>query len=257
VTVTPTGAPLFTLHGFTGRADAWAEVVTPGATMLSLIGHADDLPVPAGWTFEQEIDRVAARIAGAAAPVHLAGYSMGGRVALGVACRRPERIARLTVVAAHPGLTDPAAAIERRAADDGWCALLERDGLDAFVAAWQEQVLWQSQRALSPERRERQRRARLAHSASGLAGALRALGLAAMPSLWHALPGLPMPVDWVAGELDSKYRDLSRRAAAACRSGRALVIPGAGHNVLLEQPEELARALAGTTGQTSDERSEP
>jgi 2-succinyl-6-hydroxy-2,4-cyclohexadiene-1-carboxylate synthase len=239
------GAPVCTLHGFTGRADAWAEV-TPQATMLSLIGHAADLPVPPGWTFEQEVDRVAARIAAlAVGPVHLAGYSMGGRVALGVACRWPEQVARLTVVAANPGLTDPAAALERRAADDGWCALLERDGLEAFVAAWQEQVLWQSQHALSPERREQQRRARLAHSASGLAGALRALGLAAMPSLWDPLPGLPMPVDWVAGTLDRKYSELGRRAAAACRHGRTLAIAGAGHNVLLERPEELGRALAG------------
>jgi len=232
---------LFGLHGFTGRADAWAEAA-PHATGLAIAGHAPDVPVPPGWTFDREVDRIAATIA-AGEPVHLAGYSMGGRLALAVACRRPELVARLTVVGVHPGLGDPAAIDERRAADEGWCALLERRGIEAFVAAWQEQPMWRSQGALPAEVRERQRLARLEHSPAALAAALRALGLGAMPDLWPQLAELPVPVDWVAGELDDRYADMARRAAARCRAGRTIVVAGAGHNVLLERPAEISRAL--------------
>jgi 2-succinyl-6-hydroxy-2,4-cyclohexadiene-1-carboxylate synthase len=236
--------PMIALHGFTGRAEAWAEV-TPHATGLALVGHAPEVPVPPGWTFEREVDRIAALLlARWPAPVHLAGYSMGGRVALAVACRVPQRVARLTLVAAHPGLSDAAAAAERRDADEKWCALLEEHGIAAFVAAWQEQPMWRTQRALADAARERQRLSRLAHAPDQLAAALRALGLGAMASRWAQLPSLSMPVDWVAGDADEKYADLARRAAARCPRGRAIVIAGAGHNVLLERPEPLARALA-------------
>jgi 2-succinyl-6-hydroxy-2,4-cyclohexadiene-1-carboxylate synthase len=232
-------SPMIALHGFTGSADAWTEVA-PRATGLALIGHAPDVPVPPAWTFESEVDRIAALLP---APVHLAGYSMGGRVALAVACRCPARVARLTLVAAHPGLDDHAAAVERRAADDRWCALLEDQGIAAFVAAWQEQPMWRTQSALPAAVRERQRLSRLAHAPDQLAAALRALGLGAMPSFWPHLSSLPMPVDWVAGEADEKYAELARRAAALCPRGRAIVIDGAGHNVLLERPDALAREM--------------
>ena len=230
-------APLFTLHGFTGRADAWRDVAP--STGLSLAGHAPDLPVPPGWSFDREVDRIARLIA--PGPVHLAGYSMGGRVALALACRRPELIARLTLVSVHPGLSDPQAAKDRVEADERWCALMLGAGMAAFVAEWEAQPMWRSQLALAPAVRERQRRERLEHSPAQLAASLRALGLGAMPDLWPRLAGLPCPVDWVAGADDDRFADLARRASASC--GRAIAIAGAGHNLLLERPDEVARIL--------------
>lgn len=244
--------PRYTLHGFTGRADAWDAVPDPSgsSTALSLVGHAPGLPVPPGWTFEREVDRVIALLPDA--PVHLAGYSMGGRVAIAVAARAPARVARLTVVSSHPGL-DPDAAAARRAGDEKWCALLEREGVAAFAAAWEAQPLWASQARLPDEVREAQRRARLGHDPVQLAAALRALGTGAMPDLWPRLGELPMPVDWVAGDLDLPYADLARRAAAEIRRGLAHIIPDAGHNVLLERPAQLSRAL-GARGPISERR---
>jgi 2-succinyl-6-hydroxy-2,4-cyclohexadiene-1-carboxylate synthase len=245
--------PLVTLHGFTGTPAAWAAVPLGPATHLALIGHAPDLPVPPAWTFPHEVDRVANLVA-PAAPVHLAGYSMGGRVALALAARRPDLVARLTIVSAHPGLDDPHAASDRRAADEAWCSLLEHAGLGAFVAAWEAQPLWHTQRALSPELLAAQRRSRLTHSPLSLAAALRALGLGAMPTQWPRLPSLPMPIDWVAGALDDKYTLLARRAAALTRRGRALILPATGHNPLLESPALLAQAI-GSVPAPADTRS--
>ena len=245
----PVSEPLFTLHGFTGRADAWDEVAGPEAIGLALVGHARDLPVPPGWSFHDEVDRIARLATAAGRPIHLAGYSMGGRVALAVARHRPEQIARLTLVSIHPGLEDPAQAAERRAADERWCQLLERGGIAAFVAAWQEQPMWHSQGALPGEVRARQQQARLGHAPAALAAALRALGLGAMPNLWPDLPALPMPVDWVAGSLDPKYVELAERAAGRTPRGTTIIIPGAGHNVLLERPDQLSRALGGARGE--------
>jgi 2-succinyl-6-hydroxy-2,4-cyclohexadiene-1-carboxylate synthase len=240
--------PLYTLHGFTGRADAWDHVAPHAAGRLSLIGHAPDLPVPHGWSFELEVDRIAQLLAGPG-PVHLAGYSMGGRVALAVAARHPERIARLTLVSAQPGLTHAAAAADRRMADEHWCELLENAGIAAFVAAWEDLPMWRSQGRLAAELRDRQRRARLEHSPHALAAALRALGSGAMPSLWDRLPELPMAIEWVAGGADERYAELAQRAAALSPHAKVIIIPGAGHNVLLEAPDNLSRELFGARGE--------
>jgi 2-succinyl-6-hydroxy-2,4-cyclohexadiene-1-carboxylate synthase len=235
---------LSTLHGFTGRASDW-DALAP-ALPLALCGH-DGAPVPSGWSFADEVDRVAALLPG---PVHLAGYSMGGRLALGVAVAHPQRVARLTLVGAHAGLESEVERAERRALDDRWCATLETRGIEAFVDAWEAQPMWRSQDWLPGAVRDRQRDARLDHVPDALAAALRALGPGAMPDLWPALPRLAMPVTLVAGALDEKFAALAQRMASRIPSARVAFIDDAGHNVLLEQPAALASAM----GDRFDER---
>src|SRR3979490_3495075 len=62
----------------------------------------------------------------------LAGYSMGGRLALHVAATMPERIASLLTIGAHAGLDDEAREGRRRG-DEALAARIETDGLEAFV----------------------------------------------------------------------------------------------------------------------------
>jgi 2-succinyl-6-hydroxy-2,4-cyclohexadiene-1-carboxylate synthase len=225
--------PLATLHGFTGRASDW-DALSP-ALPLALAGH-DGAAVPAGWSFAAEVDRVAALLPG---PVHLAGYSMGGRLALAVALAHPALVARLTLVSAHAGLESDAERAERRALDERWCATLETRGIQAFVSAWEAQPMWRSQDWLPGAVRDRQRDARLAHDPLALAAALRALGPGAMPDLWPALPRLAVPVTLVAGALDEKFTALAHRMAARIPAARVVIVGGAGHNLLLESPEQI------------------
>lgn len=227
------------LHGFTGRPGQWSGVLR--AVEPALSGHAPGQPVPAGWRFADEVDRLGRLVAAVGEPVHLFGYSMGGRVALAIAAHQP--VARLTIVGAHPGLEDQAARAERRARDEVWCALLEERGIDEFARAWEDQPMWASQAALPAALRARQRGDRASHDPRALAAALRALGLGAMPSLWPALDSITAPVDLVAGALDPTYIELARRMAARLPRARVAIIDGAGHNVLLEQPVALRREL--------------
>lgn len=233
------------LHGFTGTPAVW-DPVAPGAG-LALSGHAPALPVLPGWCFADEVARLAAAIdATGTTPVHLIGYSLGGRLALHLALSRPDLVARLSLISAHPGLDDhdADARAQRRAADEAWSALLERHGIAAFVSAWEEQPLWHSQRALPPAALAAQRSARLSHDPAQLAAALRALGLAAMPGTWPRLSRLSVPTTFITGSLDTRYTDLSRRAAQLIPGARTTVIPGAGHNLVLERPHDMRRILS-------------
>lgn len=236
------------LHGFTGAPGSWSDVLlrmpVRGRVLAPwLAGHGPQ-PVIVD-DFEQEVARLCARVAAEAddGSAHLVGYSMGGRVALGMLAARPELFARATLIGARPGLSDPAERDARMEWERQWLELLELDGIDAFVEAWEALPMWASQQQVADDRLEAQARTRRSHTAHGLAAALRALGLAAMPDLGPSLERLDLPVDVMVGERDTKFADFADRMLLRLPRGRRLTIAGAGHNLLLERPDAVADAL--------------
>lgn len=233
------------LHGFTGGPasfDALGTLLPPTARILRpwLAGHG---PAPA-TSWSSELERLVGLLeAEGIEGAHLVGYSMGGRIGLGLLAAAPERFARATLVGAHPGLATEAARRARRAEDARWVALLERAGLEAFLDAWSALPLWASQASLSTETRDAQERVRREHRAAGLAASLRALGLAEMPPVDPT--GILTPVTLVVGELDAAHRAHSGALARALPRARLHVVPDAGHNVLLERPDALAALVLG------------
>lgn len=261
--------PLVLLHGFTGAPESWGEVLEllnapdgrpadapTGILALHAIGH-DGTPGTAGvTTFEDELDRLAGelRARGVEDAAHLAGYSMGGRLALGLLVRHPDLFASATLIGASPGLPDrteqgpperdPAA--ERRARadwDETWARLLEAEGLSTFVAAWEALPMFASQGELPPDSLKRQRRIRRAHDPRGLARSLRVIGLGRMPDYRPRLGEIDVPVRLVVGERDAKFRGLASEMAALIPRAEIVVVEGAGHNVVLERPDTVARLL--------------
>lgn len=247
-------APLVLLHGFTGAPASFDGVraLLPGGRTVapSLLGHAPDLGAATGVTdFDGEVDRLGQLLDRAGvtsqSPAHLVGYSLGARLSLGLLChpQHGRRFVRATLIDGHAGLTDPAEREARVAADEAWVDLLLNHGLLAFVAAWEAQPLFHTQRLLPEPVRRSQREQRLRHDPAGLALALRALTLGRMPSLWAHLSRLELPVQVLVGSEDHKFRALGERLTAALPQGRLGCIAGAGHNLLLEAPAAVAAAL--------------
>jgi 2-succinyl-6-hydroxy-2,4-cyclohexadiene-1-carboxylate synthase len=79
----------------------------------------------------------------------------------------------------------------------------------------------------------------LRNQASGLADSLRGMGTGAQPSLWPHLGELRNPVLFLAGELDPKFCRLAMQMAALVPQARVEIVPGAGHNIHLEQPHKF------------------
>jgi 2-succinyl-6-hydroxy-2,4-cyclohexadiene-1-carboxylate synthase len=243
------GSPLVLLHGFTGSPLSWAAVARALPANRAVVapclpGHHPDLPVAQG--FGANIERMAEILAdldGLARPCHLVGYSLGARVALGLALGHGHLIARLTLIGVHPGLASEAERARRRAADQAWIACLRERGMDEFARAWQAQALFASQ-ARHPIAVREQHAIRLAHDPAALALSLEHMGLGVMPDHGARVAELGMPVTLVSGALDSKFTALARDLAARIPCAQHRVIAGCGHNPLLERPDELAALLA-------------
>ena len=171
------------------------------------------------------------------ARVAVLGYSLGGRAALRLALRHPDRVAALVVESASPGIADPGERAARVAADLALADRLEREGLTAFVQHWEQLPLWASQAALPPALRAQLRAQRLTNDARGLANSLRGAGAGNDFPVVDALAGLRAPTLLVAGALDVKYVAAGRAMAAAIRGAELAIVPDAGHAVHLERPD--------------------
>jgi 2-succinyl-6-hydroxy-2,4-cyclohexadiene-1-carboxylate synthase len=143
------------------------------------------------------------------------------------------------LIGVHPGLPSPTERAARVGADERWCELLARRGVGAFLDAWQAQLLFESQRALPAAEAAEQRRIRSSHSAEGLTLALRVLGLGRMPNYRSALPAVPCRLRLVVGEHDHRFTALAREIVRHAPRAELDLVPGVGHNVLLEAPEHL------------------
>jgi 2-succinyl-6-hydroxy-2,4-cyclohexadiene-1-carboxylate synthase len=236
---------LVLLHGFTNTGASWDGVVTAlgqryRALAPDLRGHgraAAAEPV----TLAAVVDDVAALTDG---PFTLAGYSMGGRIALHVALAHQARIERLILIGASPGLDDPGERAQRRAADDVLAAEIESSTVDAFAARWAQTPVLAGQ---PPHVRAAVDADRRRNTPAGLARALRGLGTGALPSLWDRLAQLTVPTALIVGERDEKFRATAERMAQQLPRAAIHTVPGAGHAVHLEDPAAVAVILSDTS----------
>lgn len=238
---------LLALHGFTGSPDSWA-FLGERVSAPPLLGHVGAPDTDQITSFEGEVDRLA-QLARGSERLHVVGYSLGARLALGMAVRHPARITRLTLISGHPGLASEEERRARLGADSVWIDVLLDHGLLAFVDAWEKQPLWATQAGVSAAALERRRAIRLSHDPRGLARSLRITGLGQMPSYWERLARLEMPVTILAGELDLKFSSLARAVCELTPHSTLEIMPGAGHDLLLERPERVAHVIQrGTPG---------
>ncbi len=237
------------LHGFTGSAASWGERLVDGLSgagltpvLVDLPGHGRDAGRhdAASFTLEAALARVAEA---GGWPADLVGYSMGGRIALHFAAAHPERVRRIVLESASPGLADGEERQARREADAVLAAALERDGIEAFVDRWEAQPLFESRARLDPERTARERALRLRNDPRSLAAALRGLGTGSLPTLWERLGEIRAPTLLVVGALDRKFVEIAERMARRLPHAQLVVVPGAGHTVHLERPDAWLAAV--------------
>lgn len=177
----------------------------------------------------------------------LVGYSMGGRLALYLALRHPQRCAGLLLESASPGLGETAEREMRRRSDEEKAVRLESGDLAGFLYDWYRQPLFAS---LSRHEGlvEAVIEARSHNDPAELARSLRGMGAGTQPSLWEKLAELRIPALVVAGDLDGRYAGIAARMASHNPRIRSAIVTGVEHNVRLEAPGAYLALLENFLG---------
>ncbi|MFI9723391.1 alpha/beta fold hydrolase [Streptomyces sp. NPDC052396] len=203
------------------------ELAGRRSLFVDLPGHGiSDRPVDFGYSLEEHADALAAALdAAGVRGAELIGHSMGGAVAMVLAHRRPELVARLLLAEANldpnPAVTSGSSGIaaysEEEFLRDGYARTLERVG-----------PLWRATMRLAAP-------VALHRSAVHLVRATR-------PTMRQMLLRTRIPRRYLQGELSGELRGRRELVAAGVE---VETVPGARHNVMFDNPEAFAAAVRG------------
>ena len=244
------------LHGLLGNGRDWRYVIsqlaaTQQCITIDLPGHGLSAFVDAEMTteapdggFEMIHQALTATLAHRGVNDYvLIGYSMGARLAMYHACAlaanssvssNGPRLINVLLEGGHFGLPD-AEREPRYQHDQRWAARFAQQPLVDVLQDWYQQPVFAS---LTVDQRQDLVAKRSDNLGSGIAKMMLATSLAKQPQLLPQLQQLSLPIHYLCGEHDTKFRDL----ALAC--GLAVtVIDNAGHNIHIEQPIAFTTAL--------------
>lgn len=257
--------PAVYVHGLGGSALNWSALAPLLARRVD--GEAIDLPGfgespppdDGDYSLAGQARAVVRHIdAGGRGPVHLVGNSLGGAVVTRVAALRPDLVRTLTLIS--PALPErcpqPTAVPTALLAVPGVVTLFARMTRDWTPEQRTRAVLglcYGDPARVDPQgfadaAREFERRLTLPYhwdvmgrAARGMVGAY---ALAGRQSLWRQAGRVTAPTLLVYGGRDQLvgFR-MARRAKAAFRDSRLLVLPEAGHVPMMEFPDAVARAF--------------
>ncbi|MED1411787.1 MULTISPECIES: 2-succinyl-6-hydroxy-2,4-cyclohexadiene-1-carboxylate synthase [Bacillus] len=251
--VVGSGEPLLLLHGFTGSMETWRSFIPSWSEqfqviLVDLVGHGKT-ESPEDVT-HYDIQNVALQMKELLEHLHIEkahilGYSMGGRLAITMACLYPEYVRSLLLENCTAGLKSAEERKERRERDERLADKIEQEGIESFVSMWENIPLFETQKRLSQNVKEDVRKERLANNPKGLANSLRGMGTGAQPSWWNELQNLKIPVLLLNGESDEKFFRLLKNIEKCISHAKFVKIDGAGHAIHVEQPEKFDTIVKG------------
>jgi len=231
------------LHGFLGSGSDWVPIARQleaeyCSLLVDLPGHGGSgIPADANpeHYFTDTIDALAVELRRTATPpCFLVGYSMGGRIALGLLLRHPDLFEKAIIVSASPGLGTEEERAARRQSDEGIARKIERN-FEGFIQTWYDQPLFATLKS-HPLFHEIERERKI-NNPGNLASALRLLGTGEQPSFWDELPKNRVPIQFFAGEKDLKFVEIGRQMVNLCPDSTLEIFSGCGHTLHIENRE--------------------
>ncbi|HEK9100630.1 2-succinyl-6-hydroxy-2,4-cyclohexadiene-1-carboxylate synthase [Bacillus pfraonensis] len=251
--VVGSGEPLLLLHGFTGSMETWRPFISSWSQqfqviLVDLVGHGKT-ESPEEMT-HYDIQNVALQMTTLLdhlhiEKAHILGYSMGGRLAITMACLYSERVKSLLLENCTAGLEMEADREARRIKDEQLADRIEFEGIELFVNFWENIPLFATQKKLPNDMKEAVRKERLANIPRGLANSLRGMGTGVQPSWWNQLERLKMPVLLMNGEYDQKFFQILASMKKCIPHAKFVKIDGAGHAIHVEQPQKFGTIVEG------------
>jgi pimeloyl-ACP methyl ester carboxylesterase len=242
------GEPLILIHGLADDHRAWRRAL-PGlmlrhrVLLYDLRGHGGtSLGRPDGTLEQLGADLASLMDSIGVASAHIAGFSLGGTIAMRMAIDDPAKVRGLVLVATSSRVGRAAADWYRQRAemvergDPELRATLDRDAADVYA-----QVPSELEDGLLIRRQS-------TADTRGFGNACAAMAALNAAPLDPELGRISAPTLIVASDLDRHCPPKAAEIIAAGITGSRLeVIPGAGHPIPLEKPRELVDSMNAFT----------
>lgn len=224
------------LHGFWGQPSDWQRVL-PLLKQQDYDFFIPDLysksPLDPRHSLEQWTEnflRVLEKKWGNE-PCDLVGYSMGGRLAMHAALKRPERFRRVLLLSTRPGLMESEKESRQQWVEE-WREKFRRDTWSHLIEGWDAQEIFNYSEPIG-RRCEDTLRPYLVRS-------LENWSLLHHSVDWFSMKQAPKNIDWYFGELDEKFLPVVKGLKEYGVQGEVATGPG-GHRILWEAPEVVAQ----------------
>ncbi|MBD2039573.1 2-succinyl-6-hydroxy-2,4-cyclohexadiene-1-carboxylate synthase [Microcoleus sp. FACHB-672] len=172
----------------------------------------------------------------------LAGYSMGGRLALYLTLHFPSRFEKVILESTSPGLKTAEERTQRIQIDWEWARELETKDFKDFLLNWYKQSLFKTLQTHPNFDKLIERR--LQNNPLELAKSLRQMGTGNQPSLWDKIADNKIPVRFLGGEYDDKFKCINAEMATLCQVSKLRIITKTGHNIHFENPKAYIEILS-------------
>jgi len=244
------GLPLLLIHGFTGSHKSFDEISKYLQQFFKIIridlaGHGKSMSQDASFfSFENSIKSILKILDDLRLiKVNILGYSLGGRNAMHFVSKFQERVNKLIVCSSSYGLKNQLEKDKRINSDQKLIDLLENNNLKEFVKLWESLPLWDSEKRLSIEKIKKHKKIRLSNNPFGLALNLKHQGQGKQNNLLSELKKIKNETLILYGEKDDKYKKISTKLDKTIRNSKTIMVPESGHNIILENPIYVSRAV--------------
>lgn len=212
---------IYALHGFLGAPADWSALkLSPSIKAVNLSKHSGSSLKDWARSFNHFVEQQGHK------RNILAGYSLGGRLALHVLLDNPTLWQQAILISAHPGLTTAQERKDRLRHDHEWAKRFEQEAWSTLMTDWNNQSVFKS--GYHPERKESD------YDRAELARQLREWSTGHQEDLREQISTLLMPMLWIAGEKDQKYLECMQTLSFKHPHSQIRIIPEVGHRVLWE-----------------------
>ncbi len=168
-------------------------------------------------------------------PSFLLGYSLGARFAIHALLENPQLWAGAILVSTHPGIKDAEARYQRLQRDEEWAKRFEIEPWKKVMSEWDDQEVFVND-TFSFTRRE------MDYDRKKLSRLLQRGSLGLQKDLREAVAALSIPLLWINGESDMRFRQLTVGMTLQHPLSRFEVIKQGGHRVPWENPDDFWEA---------------
>jgi len=215
------------LHGFLGLPTDWSFIDSSIAyNLMSNESLAqNNLKSWATWFNSKQTE----------SPKILIGYSLGGRFALHALIQNPNMWNGAVIISAHPGLTSLPERQMRLEHDYLWAKRFVTERKEDVIHDWNQQPVF----AFDPPYEVQDDN----FDRSKLFKAMTQWSLGRQQDLRLQIAQLDIPILWITGENDQKFRNLAKEVTLSHAKSHFWIAPQVGHRVHCVQHENLMNRI--------------